>query len=139
MTKKRVLIVDHYDATLDLLVELLKSEGYTALRSSGERLSAGCIGDAQADLLILDLGLGDPSDVLPLLRDLRQRPTTWGLPVIVNSTDEQLLEHLAADLRELRCAALSKPFDLDTLMALVREYLDTGRERSWGGATGRAF
>jgi DNA-binding response OmpR family regulator len=139
MTEKRVLIVDHYDATLDLLVELFKGEGYTALRSSGERLSAGCIGDARADLVILDLGLDDPSGVLPLLRDLRQRPNTWALPVIVNSTDEQLLEHLAEDLRELRCAALSKPFDLETLMALVRACLDPGRERSRGSAGERAF
>ena len=139
MSTKRVLIVDHYDPTLDLLVEVLKSEGYTPLCYPDEFLSAACIGDARADLLILDLGLGDPFGVLQLLRDLRQQPNTWALPVIVNSTDERLLEGLAEELRELGCIALSKPFDLERLVSAVSASLGRGRERNRGGSTERAF
>jgi DNA-binding response OmpR family regulator len=139
MIAKRVLIIDHYDPTLDLLVEVLKCEGYTPLRYSGECLDASCIGDARADLLILDLGVGEPSGVLPLLRALRQQPNTWALPVIVNSTDDRLLESLAEDLLELRCTALSKPFDLEMLVAVVSASLNTGRERSCGSSAEHAF
>jgi DNA-binding response OmpR family regulator len=139
MIAKRVLIIDHYDATLDLLVEVLKSEGYTPLRYSGGSLNAGCIREARADLLIVDVGVGDSSDVLPLLRALRQQPSTWALPVIVNSTDERLLASLAEDLHELRCTALSKPFDLDMLVAVVSASLDAGYERSCGNSAEPTF
>lgn len=139
MTSKRVLIIDHYDPTLDLLVEVLKGEGYTPLRYSGECLNSRCIGDARADLLILDLGVGEPSGVLLLLRGLRQQPDTWALPVIVNSTDDHLLDYLAEDLRELRCSVLSKPFDLEMLVSMVSASLDTGRERPCGSSAEQVF
>jgi DNA-binding response OmpR family regulator len=129
MVGERVLIIDHYDATLDLLVEVLKAEGYTPLSYFGSCVSAAYIGDARADLLILDLGVGDQDGVLELLRDLRQRPNTQSLPVIVNSTDERLLGYLAEDLRRFGCTALSKPFDLETLISMVRSSLGSRRDR----------
>jgi DNA-binding response OmpR family regulator len=139
MIAKRVLIVDHYDPTLDLLVEVLKSEGYTALRYSGECLSAAYIAEARADLLILDLEISDPDGALLLLRALRHQPNTWALPVIVNSTDDRLLGRLAEELRELNCTALSKPFDLGMLVSVVSASLDTGRERSRGSSAEHAY
>ena len=138
MIAKRVLIIDHYDATLDLLVEVLKNEGYTPLCYFGNSLSAAHIDDADADLLILDLGVGDRVGVLKLLHDLRQRPTTRALPVIVNSTDDRLLADLEEDLSELDCTTLLKPFDLETLISLVSTSLGTGLERGWGSSTEHA-
>ena len=129
MSSKRVMIVEHYNATEDLFVDILKSEGYAPICCPGEDLNATCILDAQADLLILELGLGSPSDILLLLRNLRHHPSTSGLPVIVNSTDNQLLERLAEQLRELDCFAVSMPFDLEELLALVGTCLAVGCER----------
>jgi DNA-binding response OmpR family regulator len=119
MASKRVLIVDHYDATVDLLAEILQSEGYTPICCGQGGLNTNWIADARADLMILELGLGNPSDMLQLLRELRQHPSTAALPVIVNSTDDQLLARLAEELRGLGCVGVSKPFDVDGLLMLV--------------------
>lgn len=119
MVGKRVMIVDHYDATVELLVEILKSEGYTPISCCLECLNAARIADAHADLLILELGLGSPATMLQLLHKLRQHPSTQALPVIVNSTDDQLLAQLAEELRQLGCIGVAKPFDVDGLLTLV--------------------
>jgi DNA-binding response OmpR family regulator len=129
MSSKRVMIVDHYDATVDLLAEIFKSEGYTPIGCRYECLNVASIADAQADLLILELGLGNPVDMLQLLRRLRQHPSTEMLPVIVNSTDEQLLAQLAEELRDLGCVGVAKPFDVDGLVTLVEAYLANGCEQ----------
>ena len=126
MLSKRVMIVDDYDPTIELLAEVLESEGYTPICHTEECLSVTCITDARADLLILELGLGEPNGMLQLLHDLRQHPSTWALPVIVNSTDDQLLAELADELSDLSCAAVSKPFDLEVLLRLVGTCLSRG-------------
>ncbi|HEU5102821.1 MAG TPA: hypothetical protein VFU22_27555 [Roseiflexaceae bacterium] len=130
MVSKRIMIVDYYGPTVDLLVEVLKGEGYTPIRSSRECLSVDCIIDARADLLILELGLGYPSTMLQLLRDLRRHPSTLVLPVIVDSTDDLLLAQLDEELRELGCVSVAKPFDIDILLSLVDAGLALGCEQS---------
>jgi DNA-binding response OmpR family regulator len=119
MYPRRVIVIDHDLTTSELIAEFLESEGFAPLRYSTWLLSVACIEQAQAHLLILDLGPGDPSPMLDLLGELRQNAHTCELPVIVNSTDNRLLEGLAGSLRDLGCITLAKPFDLDELSALI--------------------
>ena len=84
----------------------------------------------QANLIILDLSLGEPSAALDLIGELRRNPPTRTLPVIVNSTNDRLLERLAEPLRDLGCIVLAKPFELDDFFASIRVCLDTGRPQT---------
>jgi len=113
MPNKRVIVVDHDLETARLMAELLKDEGLATLCYPTWLLSVACIEHAQADLLILELGPGDPRASLDLLGDLRRNRLTRTLPVIVDSTDERLLDRLAEQLRELGCILMAKPFALD--------------------------
>jgi DNA-binding response OmpR family regulator len=126
---KRVIVVDADTETTRLMAELLRSEGYAPLCYPTWLLSVECIEHAQANLLILELGLGDYSVALELLGELRRNCHTRALPVIVDSTDDRLLQRLAAPLRELGCAMLSKPFDLDDFFSVINACLDTGRSQ----------
>lgn len=129
MCMKRVVVVDQDQATAELIAEFLKSEGFAPLGYPEWPASLASIDDAQADLLILELGPGDPNSTLHLLGALRRRPGTQALPVIVNSTDDRLLEDLAGELHDLGCAALAKPFDLNQFLALIGMCLDITRDR----------
>jgi DNA-binding response OmpR family regulator len=120
---KTVIVVDHDDATSDLIAELLKSAGLAPLCCAAWLLSAGFIEQTQAELMILDLGLGDPSAALDLIGELRQNPQTHPVPVIVCSTNERQLKRLAEPLRDLGCVALAKPFELDDFFSSIRECL----------------
>jgi DNA-binding response OmpR family regulator len=128
MDTKRVIVVDHDQATSELIAELLRSEGLAPLSYPTWLLSVACIERAQADLLILDLGMSDPSLSLELLGDLRRNVPTRVLPVIVNSTDDRMLARIAEPLRDLGCITLAKPFDLDEFSALIGACL-----RTWPG------
>jgi DNA-binding response OmpR family regulator len=125
-----VIEVDHDHATSELIAELLKSEGFVPLCYPAWILSVACIEQAQASLLILGLGPGDPSAALDLISELRRNAHTCVLPVIVNSTDDRLLERQAESLRDLGCIMLAKPFDLDEFSALIGACL-----RAWPGQT----
>lgn len=130
MGMKRVIVVDHDQATAELIAEFLRSEGFVPLCYPEWPISLACIDNARADLLILDLGLGHPTGALDLLGQLRRQQGTQALPVIVNTTDERMLEQLAGALHQLGCASLVKPFDLDEFLALIGACLGTKRKRT---------
>jgi len=127
---KRVIVVDNDTETSKLMAELLRSEGYAPLCYPSWLLSVASIEHAQANLLILELGLGDPHGALDLLGELRRNCRTRALPVIVDSTDNRLLERLAEPLSALGCLRLAKPFELDDFFASVGVCLDTGCTQS---------
>ena len=129
MYNNRVIVVDHDEATTELMADLLKSEGLAPLCCSAWLLSVPFIEQQQANLIILDLGLGDPSTALDLIDELRRNPPTRTLPVIVNSTNDKLLEQLAARLHDLGCLVLEKPFELDDFFASIRMCLDAGHSQ----------
>ena len=74
MHSNRVIVVDHDESTTELIADLLKSEGLAPLCCSASLLSVACIEQMQANLMILDLGLGDPSTALDLIDELRRNP-----------------------------------------------------------------
>ena len=127
---KRAIVVDHDAATTDLIAELLTSEGYAPVCCAVWPINLAFIEQAQAQLLVLEFGLGDPSAALDLLSELRQNPHTCALPVIVNSTDDRLLERLAEPLRALDCVVLAKPFDLDDFYSLISLCLEAGHSQT---------
>jgi CheY-like chemotaxis protein len=124
---QRVIVVDQDVETVRLIAELLKDEGYAPLCYPSWLLSVACIAQAQASLLILELGPGDPSPELDLLTELRQHSYIHSLPVIVISTDQRLLARMAQPLHDLDCIALAKPFELDDFFSSVRESLHASR------------
>jgi DNA-binding response OmpR family regulator len=118
---QRVIVVDQDAETVRLIAELLKDEGYVPLCYPSWLLSMECIAQAQADLLILEFGPGDPSAALDLLAELRQDSYIHSLPVIVISTDERLLARHAQPLHDLGCITLAKPFELDDFFSSIRK------------------
>jgi len=134
MPTRRVIVVDNDTETAALIAELLKSERCVPLCYPTWLLSVACIEQAQANLLFLEVGPGDPSAALELLGELRENCHTRALPVIVDSTDNRLLEQLAHPLRELGCMMLPKPFDLDDFFSSVSMCLDTDRSQIPGPA-----
>ena len=130
MHSNRVMVVDHDESTTELIADLLKSEGLAPLCCSASLLSVACIEQMQANLIILDLSLGEPSAALDLIGELRRTPLTRTLPVIVNYTNDRLLVRLAEPQRDLGGIARPKPIELDDLIAAIQVCLDAGRPQT---------
>ncbi|MDI3340305.1 MAG: hypothetical protein QJR03_07200, partial [Sphaerobacter sp.] len=69
---------------------------------------------------IVDLWLPRPDDGWTLLDELRRTPETAGLPVILTTTPPLDFRQPAVPRPLDNCELLTKPFDLDDLLAAVQ-------------------
>jgi two-component system, OmpR family, KDP operon response regulator KdpE len=109
-----ILLAEDDEAQREVLVEVLEVEGYRVLPASGPNEVLAGLGKNPA-LVLLDLvGVASPQ-VMSALRGVAKRPA-----LVVMSGDGSLpdvAERLGAD------GYLTKPYDLDELLARVRQAL----------------
>jgi len=130
-----IAVIERDQDLLHFLEEVLRDEGYDVV---GWPLRAGAaefIREAQPDVAIVSLWLEEPTAGSHLLHELRGRPDTRSLPVIVTVTTPlpENPSRLHAD------AVLEKPFDLDDLLAAIRRAVagaDAGRPSRAAGERG---
>jgi two-component system response regulator ChvI len=114
-----VVAVNDDQRFLDLVRELLEAEGYRVTTWVDGSTAYPMLKRSQPDAILLDLRLATPDTGLKLLEMLKLDPVTRSIPVIVCSADVRVLDSLDSRVRELRCEVLAKPFDLETLLALL--------------------
>lgn len=120
---KRIIVVDDDICLLESIADVLTNEGYEVTTSTtGEGLleKVAC---CQPDLIVLDVRLpGVPGDVLA--DQLKTHGATRFVPIILISASEDLrsiFESVGAD------GHLSKPFDLDTFIGLIKSQISQMR------------
>ena len=114
----RILVVDDEFSIVASLREVLEWEGYVVDTAPNGRLGLEAIARARPDIVLLDVMM-PILDGLSMLRALRLDPATRALPVILMS---------AAPIRvgagrDGYQGALLKPFDVDVLLAKLRQVL----------------
>lgn len=115
---KRVLVADDDPFIRSLLAAWLQDAGYGVTTAEDGQQALEKVQHERPDVLLLDLMM-PKLDGYGVVRWLRQREETRALPIIVLSADvraPQRLVGLSID------AFLSKPFDLDDVLARVSEY-----------------
>jgi DNA-binding response OmpR family regulator len=114
---KRIIIIEDDRDILDMMTYILKDEGYDIISSTDcsplEDLPA-----SQPDLILMDNRLHDGSG-MDECRKLKAQDSTRPIPVVIVSANPQL-PRLAAEC--LADGYVSKPFDLQELIAVVRRY-----------------
>ncbi len=119
-----IVVVDDDPVLRLLLDDMLRGEGYcTTLVADGGVVST-VIRDVNPDLVILDLWLERPDSGWRILRELHSNLGTRNLPVILYSAHVITLAELKQTYPEARYEFITKPFDTNTLLALVQELLD---------------
>jgi len=119
---RRILVVDD-EPHIGLLLRLqLESRGYELrLARSLFEARAALLDDAERpDGVLLDLHLPDGSGV-DLLRELRARPATAALPIIILTAEGE--ERVLQEARSLGAATVTKPFSPSKLTAQVAALL----------------
>ena len=120
---QHILAIDASPALLDLFRDLLEGEGYRVSTQPALEPDLSAITRLAPDLIILDDLCRPEERGWPLLQRLRTDPGTQDIPVILCTgvLDEgaSLEDHLTAfGVRVVR-----KPFDLNHLLALIRQTL----------------
>jgi len=114
-----VIAIDGDSAVLDLMEEVLDTEGFTMRRGCPHHLNVEDIQRNRPRFMIVEIEPFAANDTIDFLVQLRACLATKPIPVIVESTDRRLLETLAEPMLHLGCIALEKPFELDQLFAAI--------------------
>jgi DNA-binding response OmpR family regulator len=121
MIKAQILVVEDTPATADLIIEVLKAEGYDVTTVDTLAKARARIKKTAPELLILDRNLPD-GDGVDLLAELRADEKLAGLPIIVLTAKKDV----ADKVQGLRTGAddyVAKPFNTEELVARVEALL----------------
>ena len=123
MDSQHIFVVNGAPGFLDICRELLQGEDYNVTTTNFVPNTFDQIDALDPNLLIIDLVVGDRSG-WDLLARVADEARTQQIPVIVVSTNQQLLEESQAGPQALaEHRILRKPFDLDELLGMVGEMI----------------
>lgn len=126
--KGKILAVDDTPASLKLLTDILKAEGYEVRSAISGELALHAATSNPPDLVLLDIRMPE-MDGYEVCRRLKAQPATRDVPVIfvsaVMETSEKVkgFEIGAVDF-------VTKPYQRDELLARVRTHLELNRLRN---------
>jgi CheY-like chemotaxis protein len=123
MAKPLIAVVNDDTIFLELMHDLLTSEGYrTAIWNEGDR-AYEMIKEHRPLLVVLDIRMERPDTGWMVLELMRLDPETANIPVIICSADTERIRAKEAYLREKGCDILEKPFLLEDLLGKVRSFI----------------
>ena len=123
MARKHVFCVNGAPEFLEVLREFLQDEKYNVTTTNFVPQTFDQIEALKPDLVIIDLVVGEQAG-WDLLKRLDRDATTRDIPVIVFSTNPELLERAQADPDRYGGERfLRKPIDLDDLLEAVDDLI----------------
>lgn len=118
-----IAVVNDDTNFLNLMHDLLTDEGYQVVVHIEGSAAYQRMKQEMPDLVILDIRIEHPEAGWVTLDLIRLDPATTSIPVLICSADARQLREKAARLAEMRCDTIEKPFDLDNLLAKIRDIL----------------
>jgi CheY-like chemotaxis protein len=136
--KQRVLVLNNDSDFLDLMKQLLEEEGFDVETRKVWDKAYDVVKDSKPELVILDVLLDLERRGFQLIDLLTLDPETREIPLIVASTATMQLHERRDAFSSMGIPVISKPFDLDTLLDLIRRSLSAGsreaiRQQGFGG------
>ena len=123
----KVLVVDDEPGIRELVVEVLRDEGYATVAAENGRMALEVLAREGPDLVLMDVMMPG-MDGRAAVREMRARPDLPRPPVILMSAAARP-EHLEPGV----AAFLPKPFDLGDLLDLVARWLNGAVGTTAGG------
>jgi DNA-binding NtrC family response regulator len=121
-----ILVVDDDPVTCELLCEVFTHEGFdTTFKHSGEE-ALGALADVRPNLLLSDIRMKTRLDGLSLLGLVRRDHSS--IPVVLMTAFGSIETAIRA-VKEGAFDYISKPFNIDELVAIVRRALTNGTGR----------
>src|SRR6267378_1543207 len=118
----RLMIVDDDPVTCELLCEVFAREGFVTRFMQGEEAALESLADESVEVLVSDIRMASRDDGLALLDHVRHQYPQ--LPVVL-MTAFGSVETAVRAVKQGAFDYVSKPFDIDALVATVRRALAT--------------
>src|SRR5712691_8596166 len=118
----RLMIVDDDPVTCEMLCEVFATEGFASRFVQSGEAAVSLLADEPLDVLVSDIRMKTPVDGLALLDHVRHEYPQ--LPVVL-MTAFGSVETAVRAVKQGAFDYVSKPFDIDALVATVRRALAT--------------
>ena len=116
-TGRRVLLVDDDTANLEILGEVLRSEGYVVACARNGAEALACLGNVQPDIVMLDYVM-PTMDGATMAKKLKDDAATRRIAIVMTSG-------LPEDMVRPRCqvydAFLQKPYDVEQVLRMLAD------------------
>lgn len=130
MARRTVLVVEDSEVIRRVIQVILEGEGYEVVCAESGVRALALARQHHPNAVTLDLSLPD-LDGLEVLRRLKANAHTRHIPVIVLSA---FADVLAASERSQATRVMTKPFDVDELLACVDDLTTANGRRAQPGA-----
>ena len=125
MKRQHIFAVNGSSDFLDVIRELFQDEEYNVTTTNFVPETFDLIATLKPELLMVDLVIGQHAG-WDLLEHISAEAQTNGIPLIIVSTSDQILDDAQADhARYGGDLFIRKPFDLEDILAAVRKLIGT--------------
>jgi DNA-binding response OmpR family regulator len=121
----RILVVNDTQEILELFRMLLEEEGYEVILSGFPVQQINDVALINPDLIILDFVFGDQKSGWQMLQMLKMHRTTASIPVIACTAALDMVREQEGYLVSQGVHVVFKPFDIDHLIANVKQLLES--------------
>jgi DNA-binding response OmpR family regulator len=121
----RILVVNDTQEILELFRLLLEEEGYEVVLAGFPFQQISDIEHVNPDLIILDFVFGDQKTGWQMLQMLKMRRSTATIPIIACTAALDLVREQEGYLVSQGVHVIFKPFDIDQLLASVKQALES--------------
>ena len=122
---QRILVVNDTQEILELFRMILEGEGYDAILSGFPIQQIHDVEEINPDLIILDFVFGDQKLGWQMLQMLKMQRSTESIPIIVCTAALDMVREQEGFLVSQGIHVIYKPFDIDHLIANVKQLLES--------------
>lgn len=127
--QRHILAINDSDDVLNLFRELLGDEGFRVSTTAYAAHDLEEIHVLQPDLIILDYMWSSDDSGWSMLQLLKMDPKTSAIPIILCTGAVRQVTEIDARLNQMDVRVILKPFDIDELLRIVNEALDTADQQ----------
>jgi CheY-like chemotaxis protein len=125
MTRSLIMVIDESIVILEFLQVLLNSDGYAVIGCSPGATNAVYTRHLRPDLIIVEVQRQILDHTTAFIQEIRADPITNNFPMMVMSTDGDLLKTIDLFLQQYTCIAVEKPFSTDWFLETIRQLIST--------------
>ena len=118
-TVPHILVVDDETQVRELLLTVMKREGYTVMAAGDAAKALEFLGRDHVDLILLDLHMPGPADGEDLLFLLRDRGDDVPIVIVSGYVDDEV----TVNLPDCVHAVMKKPIRIEELVETVKQVL----------------
>src|SRR5947209_7137833 len=121
----RILVVNDTQTILELFQMILEGEGYEMVASSTPIHHPGEIERVNPDLIIIDIMFNQDKEGWQMIQMLKMQRSTASIPLVVCTAAVEAVREMEGHLFAKGVLVVYKPFDIDDLLATVKQALDS--------------